>query len=469
MFIPRIQIDSRVVQPGDLFVAVRGAAVDGHQFIADAAAKGASAVVYESGDIPEGITGIQVPRATQALAQLAAQYYKMPADQLQLIGITGTNGKTSTAHLVAGILRQAEFPTALLGTIAYEFGGQQTAARLTTPDALEIQKILRIAVDAGDTWCVMEASSHALAQDRLYGLEFDVAVFTNLSRDHLDYHGDLESYAVAKSQLFHQIRKATGHAVVNIDDKACAQVCPPNSRDMMTYGLNDQADLYPMDWVMTLQGVEATLRTPAGPLHIQSPLVGAMNVYNLLAAVGCGLVIGLDGGAISEGLAQCSDIPGRMERVQAGQDFAVFVDYAHTPDAVEQAVSAIRAVTTGHIITVLGCGGNRDTGKREAMGEISSRLADMSVLTSDNPRSEDPDVIIEAMLKGVQDRRKVHVEPDRRNAIAFALQQATPADVVLILGKGHEQTQTLDGVTVPFDDRAVAKELLCRDCTNAAS
>ena len=455
----RIHIDSRLVKPGDVFVAIRGNRVDGHDYISSAVDTGAVAVVYECGQTPESATAVKTSSSPEALAQIAAAFEDRPADRMRMVGITGTNGKTSTAFLTSSVFETAGLQSAMIGTVLYRCGGQEFPARLTTPDALEIHALLPGAVDAGDQWCVLEASSHALEQQRLHGIEFDIAVFTNLSRDHLDYHGDYDSYIQAKAQLFRQIKSAVGHAVVNIDDQVWQQVCSPDDHDTLTYGLVETADLYPVEWTAALDGIRATLRTPLGSMVIHSPLVGAINLYNILAAAGCGIAAGLNRESIADGIAACRRIPGRMERVDTGSEAMIFVDFAHTPDAVHQILKTVRMLTTGRIITVLGCGGNRDTGKRSQMGAAAAERSDLVILTSDNPRSEDPEAIIQAMLTGIEQRDQVRTEPDRRQAISLALQEAQRSDIVLILGKGHETTQTIHGRALPFDDRSVAREL----------
>jgi UDP-N-acetylmuramoyl-L-alanyl-D-glutamate--2,6-diaminopimelate ligase len=465
--IQEIAYDSRKARPGTLFVAIRGEKTDGNNFISDAVSRGAVAIASEQASppsVPAEFPWIQVPDARKALAVIAANYYGRPAEVLKLIGVTGTNGKTTTAYLVDSILRAAGCEVGLLGTIGHRLVRQARPAVNTTPESLDLQSFLADVVGAGGTHAVLEASSHALAMDRLWGCPFAIAIFTNLTRDHLDYHETFEEYFAAKRRLF----EGTGAAapavgVINRDDAYGKQLAGLAARTL-TYGLEPGADVTTRKPALSSSGIECAAETPIGKIEIHSRLVGRINIYNILAAVGAGVSLDLPREVIATGIAQLSSVPGRFERVDAGQPFLVVVDYAHTDDALRNLLSTAKELNpTGRIITLFGCGGDRDRTKRPLMGEAAGRWSDIVVLTSDNPRSEDPLLIINDAIVGVQRvNAKCLVEPDRERAIEMAFDQARPGDIVLLAGKGHETTQVMRDRTIDFDDREVARGILSR-------
>jgi UDP-N-acetylmuramoyl-L-alanyl-D-glutamate--2,6-diaminopimelate ligase len=465
--IQEIAYDSRKVKPGTLFIAIRGEKTDGNMFAAYAVAGGAVAVVSEQ-PIPETIPAafpwIQVAGARKALAITVANYYNRPAEVLKLIGVTGTNGKTTTAYLTDSILRAAGCEVGLLGTTGHRLVRETRTAAHTTPESLELQSYLADVVRAGGTHAVLEASSHALAMDRLWGCRFAIAIFMNLTRDHLDYHKTFEEYFAAKRRLF-EGRGAAPPAVgvINLDDPYGKQLVGLATRTL-TYGLEPGAEVTTRKPVVSFSGIECIVETPIGKIEIRSPLVGRTNVYNILAAVGAGVALGLPREVIASGVAKLTSVPGRFERIEAGQPFLVVVDYAHTDDALRNLLSTARELnTSGRVITLFGCGGDRDRTKRPLMGEAAGRLSDIVVLTSDNPRGEDPLLIINDAIVGVQRTgAKVLVEPDRERAVEIALDQARSGDIVLLAGKGHETSQVLRDRTIEFDDREVARRILGR-------
>jgi UDP-N-acetylmuramoyl-L-alanyl-D-glutamate--2,6-diaminopimelate ligase len=460
-----IAYDSRLVNPRTLFVAIRGEKTDGNKFVADAVARGAAAVISEheiAGTLPAAFPWIQVADARKALAITAANYYARPAEILKLIGVTGTNGKTTTSYLVDSILRAAGCQVGLLGTIGYRLLSEPLPAPNTTPESLDLQRYLAQIVRAGGTHAVLEASSHALAMDRLWGCPFAVAIFTNLTRDHLDYHKTFEDYFAAKRRMFEGTGAAPpAVAVINRDDEYGQKLSGLAARTL-TYGLEPGADITTRKPSLTLSGLEFTTETPAGKIEIRSKLVGRPNVYNILAAIGAGEALNLSKEVIAAGIAQLPTVPGRFERIDAGQPFLVIVDYAHTDDALRNLLGTARELNPdGRIITLFGCGGDRDRTKRPLMGEAAGRGSDIVVLTSDNPRSEDPLLIINDAIVGAQrTKAKLFIEPDRQKAIALALDEARSGDIVLLAGKGHETVQVLRDRTIEFDDRAVARRIL---------
>jgi UDP-N-acetylmuramoyl-L-alanyl-D-glutamate--2,6-diaminopimelate ligase len=465
--IQEIAYDSRKVKPGTLFVAIHGEKTDGNNFIADAVARGAIAIASEQpipAILPADFPWIQMANARKALAVTAANYFGRPADVLKLVGITGTNGKTTTAYLVDSILRATGCEVGLLGTIGHRLVRDARPAANTTPESLDLQGFLADVVRAGGTHAVLEASSHALAMDRLWGCPFAVAIFTNLTRDHLDYHKTFEEYFAAKRRLFEGTGAAAPAAgIINVDDEYGKKLAGLATRTL-TYGLESRADITTRKPAISFSGIECTVETPAGKIEIRSQLVGRTNVYNILAAVGASVALDLSREVIAAGIAQLTAVPGRFERIDAGQPFLVVVDYAHTDDALRNLLAAAKELNPdGRIITLFGCGGDRDRTKRPLMGEAAARLSDIVVLTSDNPRSEDPLLIINDAIVGVQRANaKFLVEPDRERAIEIALDQARPGDIVLLAGKGHETTQVLRDRTIEFDDRQVARRILGR-------
>jgi UDP-N-acetylmuramoyl-L-alanyl-D-glutamate--2,6-diaminopimelate ligase len=462
--IAQVTHDSRRCGAGALFVAIRGTAADGNQYVEAARRKGAAAVASEQPPPGEG-PWLSVPDAREALAVLSAAVLGDPASRLELVGVTGTNGKTTTSYLIDSALRAAGEKPGLVGTVAYRIGDRVAEAVRTTPESSDLQALFREMVDAGCRHAVLEVSSHSLALKRVHGLRFAVAVFTNLTRDHLDFHGDMDAYFAAKRVLFESLLREDGHAIVNLDDDRGEELVHASRGRVWTYSAaSAKADLVAEDVRLSLGGTRFTARTPAGPLAIESALLGLFNVENVLAAIGAALALGLPPQAVQRGIASLRGVPGRMEQVVAGQPFTVLVDYAHTDDALKNLLETVRGLQPKRLITVFGCGGDRDRSKRPLMGTVASRLSDLVVLTSDNPRSEPPEAILEEIRRGVPASRAAQtlVLPDRREAIARALELASAGDAVVIAGKGHESYQVLRERTVPFDDRQVARELLAR-------
>ena len=464
-----LAFDSRRVKAGDCFVAVPGLKENGRRFIPEALARGASLVVAEGDDpLPEREQGrILVPSAREALARLADAYFGHPSAQLLVVGITGTNGKTTTSYFVEALLSGMGMKTGVIGTIQYRIGEETLTAGHTTPEAVELQALLARMVESGVRGVAMEVSSHALALRRVDGIEFDAAVFTNLTQDHLDFHGTLTAYREAKKRLFALLaasRKPRSTAVINADDPAGASMVAGLSVPMLTFGLGAGAHVRAIEFASTLEGIRLEVQTPRGPCSIRSRLIGEPNVMNLLAACAVGIALGLDPAAIARDLERVRAVPGRFERVDAGQPFLVVVDYAHTPDALERLLTTARQLTRGRLAVVFGCGGDRDRGKRPIMGEIAARLSDRAWVTSDNPRSEHPRAIVDEIVTGLSrvwpDPARYATIADRRAAIRDALAWARPGDTVLIAGKGHETYQIIGSELLPFDDRVAARQIL---------
>jgi len=455
--------------PGSLFFCVPGQKHDGHQFAAQVAAAGAVAVVCQR-RLDVAVTQVIVPSVRRAMALMGARFYGDPSAQLRVAAVTGTNGKTTTAHLMARCFDAAGLPAALLGTVVNRIGGVDRPVELTTAESLDLQRMLRAMVDAGDKACAMEASSHALALERVAGIQFAVVIFTNLTRDHLDFHADLDDYFSAKRRLFLPDggRRSGSVAAINVGDewgrRLAADCRASYGDDLWTYGVEVEAAATARDLRLEADGSFFILRVPRLGLELpfETQLGGRFNVENATAAAVAMLAIGLPVAAVKAGIEGTAGVPGRFEAVRAGQPFSVLVDYSHTPDSLENALRAARAICKGRLHVVFGCGGDRDRGKRPIMGEIAARLADGVFVTSDNPRSEEPEAIIADVLAGVPAgaRDRVVVEPDRRRAIGLALAAAAPADVVVIAGKGHERGQIFADHRIPFDDRAVAAGLL---------
>jgi UDP-N-acetylmuramoyl-L-alanyl-D-glutamate--2,6-diaminopimelate ligase len=462
-----LQYDSRRVKPGDAFVAMRGETSDGNKFIDQAIAAGAAAVVSDSaGEKPrENAAWARVAHGRRALARLSANFYKHPAERLAVTGITGTNGKSTTAFLIESIMSADERKSALIGTIEYHVAGKIMPAPHTTPEALELNQLLNQALGDGATEAVMEVSSHALAQERVFGIPFDVAVFTNLTRDHLDYHSTMEDYFAAKRTLFEGCGTFPPHVgVINTDDEWGQKLFKISKKgsEAVSYGWT-KGDFHASKVEITPRGTRFDAATPEGIIPLFSPLIGRVNVYNILAAAGVAYARNCGADAIAQGVAALGRVPGRFERVDCQQPFTVVVDYAHTDDALRNLTMLAREFVTqagqkGRVITVFGCGGDRDRAKRPLMGEAAGRGSDFVVLTSDNPRSEDPLAIMNDALVGLQHSgAKYEMEPDRRNAIGLAIRKAKPGDIVLIAGKGHEKVQVTQEGSVPFDDVDVAR------------
>lgn len=450
---------THAVQPGGIFVALRGTAADGHRFVPQAVSRGARVVVVEQRlELPTEVTQVVVANTRLALAQLAAAWFRYPTRALRLIGVTGTNGKTTLTYLLESIWRAAGRQPGVLGTVNYRYGDQRVAAATTTPESYEVQRWCRVMCDAGVTDLAMEVSSHGLEQERVHACHFDGAIFTNLSQDHLDYHADMAAYAAAKRRLFAEVLPASAKsvfAVVNAEDAASAAMIAGVPYRTLSFGMQ-QADVYPRQWQTDLRGLRAVVQTPRQTLAIQSPLVGQFNLLNILAAVATAEAMDIPVPAITAGLAAVAQVPGRMERVADTGAVTVMVDYAHTPAALQNLVATLRPLTSGRLITVFGCGGDRDPGKRPLMGSATA-ASNFVVVTSDNPRTEDPEAIIAAILPGL--RGVAHeVVVDRRAAIHRALAWARAGDVVAIAGKGHEDYQIIGTTKRPFDDRDVVRE-----------
>lgn len=462
-----VSADSRAVRPGDCFIAVPGFRQDARRFVPDAVRQGATLVITEGEPLADlAVAQVLVPSARAALGRVADVYYGRPSRQLTIVGITGTNGKTTTSYLIEALLRARGLRTGVLGTIQYRLGDRALPAGQTTPEALELQSMLARMYEDNVRGVAMEVSSHALALARVDELAFDVAVFTNLTQDHLDFHGTLDAYRWAKRRLFELLERSPKPgrtAVVNADDPSGAEMTRGLSVPVVTFGLREGAAVRAVEWSSTLEGVRLVASTPSGPLSLSSPLIGEHNVMNLLAAVGTGLALGLSPGEIARGLAGVGTVPGRFEQVRVGQPFLVVVDYAHTPDALERVLGTARKLTRRRLGVVFGCGGDRDRGKRPIMGEIAARLADRVWVTSDNPRTESPEAIIDEIVVGLQragaEGRFVR-QSDRRAAMVDALTWAGPDDAVVIAGKGHETYQIVGTETLPFDDREMAREIL---------
>jgi UDP-N-acetylmuramoyl-L-alanyl-D-glutamate--2,6-diaminopimelate ligase len=473
-----LEYDSRRVKPGSLFVAMRGESSDGNRFVEKAIASGAVAVVMDSDHAPPNVAWARVQHGRPALAVLSSNFYGKPTEKLAISGITGTNGKSTTAFLLESILRGAGRGTALIGTIEYHVGGRVLPAPHTTPEALELNRIFADALQEGATEAVMEVSSHALAQERVFGIPFDVAVFSNLTRDHLDYHRSMEEYFSAKQILFEGCgASAPRVSVINVDDEygvRLASSCRSRS-EVITYGLS-KADFRATKIEIGAKGTQFEVIGPDDSFRVSSPLIGRVNVYNILATAAAAYARGCQSEEIAEGVANLRRVPGRFEGVDCGQLFTVVVDYAHTDDALRNLTSLAREFVKpagGRVITVFGCGGDRDRTKRPLMGEAAGKGSDFVVLTSDNPRSEDPLAIINDAVIGLQRSGAKHTtEPDRKAAIRLALSEARASDIVLIAGKGHEQVQITQAGSAPFDDRQVAAEALRGlgyDCAGAAA
>lgn len=455
--------NSREVRPGTLFFAIQGEKADGHTYIPQALKQGAAAVVSQRPAPPElGARWIQVPAIRRALADAGRAFLGHPEQRMRLVGITGTNGKTTTSYLVESILNAAGITAGVFGTIEYRMAGKVVEATNTTPESLDLLTYFAELVKAGGQAAVLEVSSHALAQERVWGFHFNVAAFTNLTQDHLDYHKDFEHYFMAKRRLFEgEGTPPPEWAVINIDDSWGVRLLELPNAHHLTYGWGETAQVTPKHDASSTSGIEALIATPAGELEIVSTLVGRANMANILAAIATGVAMGIAGNRIEQGIANLHAVPGRFERIDHGQPFLVMVDYAHTDDALKNVLKTARELATNRLIVLFGCGGERDRTKRPRMGEAAGSLADFVVLTSDNPRGEDPLLIMADALVGLQRTGKPYIaEVDRGIAIRKALEQAREGDVVVLAGKGHETYQVLKEGKVSFDDREVARQAL---------
>jgi len=463
--VSEVRDDSRAVLPGDLFVAMSGLKADGRSFVAQAAERGAVAALVEgAGDAPFPGTLVRVADARLALARIAANRYGRPADSLTVVGVTGTNGKTTTTYLVESLLSRAGRSVGVVGTVNTRFAGRALPSLYTTPTPLHLHAVLAAMVEAAVSLAVLEVSSHALELGRVEGLSFRAAAFTNLTQDHLDLHGSMDRYFAAKARLFERHLAEDGTAVVCVDSDAgrtLAGRC--RSRVLRVSTRDERADLRARARQLSIGGMDVAIETPVGAIDLRSSLIGEHNLENLAVAAGLGCALGIDVETIGPGLAALASVPGRLERIESPQPFAVLVDYAHTPDALDRAIAALRPLCQSRLRVVFGCGGDRDRKKRPLMGEAVARGADLAYVTSDNPRSEAPDAIIAMVLDGmraVAGAAPPRTIPDRRQAIRAAVADASPGDIVLIAGKGHETTQILGEKRIHFDDREEARAAL---------
>ncbi|MBO9130267.1 UDP-N-acetylmuramoyl-L-alanyl-D-glutamate--2,6-diaminopimelate ligase [Bacillus sp. 165] len=457
--ITAIEMDSRAVQEGSLFICIDGFTVDGHDFAEQAVQKGAAAIIAEK-PLDVNVPVVIVKDSTRAMAVLADFFYSQPTQKLHLIGITGTNGKTTTSHIINEIMREHGQITGLIGTINMKIGDETYEVKNTTPDALTLQKMFHEMVNKKVSTAVMEVSSHALHLGRVHGCEYDVAVFTNLTQDHLDYHKTMEEYKYAKGLLFAQLGNSFQHgkvkyAILNNDDAATKEFISSTQATVITYGIDTKSDIYAKNIQMTSSGTSFTLVTPIDTIQVHMRLVGKFSIYNVLAATAACLVSKVPLQTIIKVIERMTGVPGRFEVVHEGQNFSVIVDYAHTPDSLENVLKTIRQFAKGDVYCIVGCGGDRDKTKRPVMADIAVRYADKPIFTSDNPRSEEPQAIIDDMLKGVEGEQ-FEVILDRKDAIYHAISLAKENDVILIAGKGHETYQIIGTEVFDFDDRLVA-------------
>jgi UDP-N-acetylmuramoyl-L-alanyl-D-glutamate--2,6-diaminopimelate ligase len=468
--IRQVACDSRKVDAGSLFFALHGAKVDGNAFVRQAVERGAAAIASEDDPpvgLPQGflanVAWVRVREARKALAVTAANFFGRPGNALKMVAVTGTNGKTTTTSVIDAIVKAAGAKTGLFGTIAYHTPRGEYPAPNTTPESVDLQGALAEVRDAGGKYAVLEASSHSLALDRLWGCHFAAAVFTNLTREHLDYHTTFEEYFSAKLRLFQGTGAgAPDTAVINIDDAYGKRLASGLAKNAVTYGLEPGAALTTKKFQLTFNGLSFTAQTPKGKVQVASRLVGRINVYNILAAIGAAQALGLSNEVIEAGIRNLQSVSGRFERIDMGQKFFVVVDYAHTDDALENLIRTARELNPkGRVISLFGCGGWKDRTKRPVMGEVSGRLSDLTILSNDNPKTEDPLKIISDVVVGLQKANgKYLIEPDREKAIALAMDEARTGDIVLLAGKGHENYQILADRTIEFDDREVARRVL---------
>lgn len=465
-----ITCDSKAVREGDLFIAVKGSRFNGVDFIDEAIYRGAYAVILEHNNrqaftFRRGVTYIYIMDSRAGLSRAALIFYGDISKKMHLYGVTGTNGKTTITYLLESLFRAKKEKTGVIGTINYRFGNRLIPSINTTPGILELYSLLESMRKNGIENCVLEVSSHSLEQGRVDTLSFDAAIFTNLTSEHLDYHTNMENYLSSKMKLFMKL-KENGYAVVNKDDPASVKIIKTVEKckkaKVITYGIDDSADVSSKDISCSLEGLRFTLCAPGGKrIVIESRLIGRHNIYNILAAAGCAIAMGMEPTDIKAGIEAVSILPGRLERIDCGQDFIVFVDYAHTEDGLKNVLNTLRELKPARILTVFGCGGERDKSKRPKMGEISSRLSDRIFITSDNPRGEDPEEIARQIAGGICGEKDNYViEIDRFKAIDAALKEAKKGDMVLVAGKGHEAYQIFRDVTIPFDDREVVRNIL---------
>lgn len=463
LYFNKLEIDHRNIEDGDVFICLQGFTVDGHQFAQQAEENGAIAIISEY-PVDVSIPTLIVTNTNEILAKVAAYYYNFPSHELSLFGITGTNGKTTISYLLEAIFQQYEKKTGIIGTIQTKIGKQTFPVTNTTPNALTLQKTLSHMTQANVEAVFMEVSSHALKLGRSHGCDYDVAIFTNLSQDHLDFHDTMDDYLQAKSLLFSQLgntyhRANQKFAIINEDDPASDFIKTSTAQHILTYGCYNKADVMALNINTSIFQTNFTMSTPSGSIEINSPLIGKFNIYNMLAAATAAIAKNIPLQVIQKAFKQIEGISGRFEKVRNSEDFAVIVDYAHTPDSLENVLQTIQTFAEGQIYVVVGCGGDRDRSKRPQMANIALKYADKAIFTSDNPRTEDPHLILQDMIKGT---KKLHYEVivDRKEAIDRAIELAMPKDIVLIAGKGHETFQQIDRIKYEFDDRKIAEEAI---------
>lgn len=457
--ITSVDFDSRKVTPGSLFVAVRGYEADGNTYVADAVKKGAVVIVTDEPGLKTSAIKIVAPDARKALAVISDRFHGSPQNSLIMTGVTGTNGKTTTSYMVKSIFDASGLDCGLIGTIKHIIGSKTVESINTTPESYDIHSLLARMVTAGQNACIMEVSSHALALSRVYGIRFRAVAFTNITRDHLDFHEDFNNYLNAKMSLFSSL-SGDSTAVINLDDPNAGYfINASRGGRVLSYGFGEKNDIHPVSYELRADGTSMTLQTPSGTMNINLQIPGKFNISNAMAAAGIAVSCGLPNDSIVKGLESLKSVKGRYEIINEGQNFTVIIDYAHTPDALERILTSAREITKGRLISVFGCGGDRDRGKRPIMGEISTKNADLSIITSDNPRTENPDVIIEDILKGVSgDNYKVVA--DREKGIIEALGNARANDTVVIAGKGHEDYQIIGKTKHHFDDAEIVRNFL---------
>ncbi|USK56919.1 UDP-N-acetylmuramoyl-L-alanyl-D-glutamate--2,6-diaminopimelate ligase [Cytobacillus solani] len=461
--ISSIENDSRNIQKGSLFICIKGYNVDGHDYAGLAVQNGAAAIIAEK-NMNLTVPVIVVPDSKRAMAVLADAFLGQPSRELHLIGITGTNGKTTISHLIEKIISDSGKKTGLIGTMYTKIDGKEYEVKNTTPDSLTLQKIFKQMVDEGVSSTVMEVSSHALDEGRIHGCDFNIAVFSNLTQDHLDYHKTMEAYKNAKGLLFSQLGSCFSHnppkfAVLNNDDEATKSYIRATAAHILTYGIDHKADLQAKNIQMTSTGTTFELISPFGVHTVSMQLIGKFSVYNVLASIGAGIATGISIEEIIHSIKEVQGVSGRFETVDAGQDFSVIVDYSHTPDSLKNALSTVKQFAKKRVFVIVGCGGDRDRSKRPLMAEIACRFSSDPIFTSDNPRSEDPNQILKDMEEGVQGH-PYKLIADRKEAIYYAVKAANEGDVILIAGKGHETYQLIGNQIIHFDDREVAKEAI---------
>ena len=468
--VSKVQYDSRKIQHGDCFVAIKGTASDGHTFLQNAINQGTKVVVMQDDtSIPDplcmhsGVVKVVVPDTRKALALISANYFHHPSKQMKFIGVTGTNGKTTTSHLIKSILEIAGEKVGLVGTIEYKIGERIIPATHTTPESLELNELFALMVDSSCTSVSMEVSSHALDQSRVYGLDFDAAIFTNLTQDHLDYHGTMERYFESKKILFSEL-KPKGCAIINHDDRWSVEILRILKSRVITYGINSSADIHATEVKLSIDGTTLTVKDGKEEFIITTPLIGKFNAYNVLAAYSGGLALNITREQILAGISNLKSVRGRFERISSPAGWIAIVDYAHTPDALENCLKAIHDIlptqNRGRIITVFGAGGDRDKSKRPLMGQIAGDYSDIVIVTSDNPRTEIPEKIIDDIMRGIIRHASVLREVDRKTAIERAVSCAQRGDVILIAGKGHEDYQVIGKEKKHFNDREVVESFL---------